>query len=73
MALRKIKTFSATTQGQNRAATLYRDAEWDEYRVKFYRDGVYQEDADYHDTDKQSAIDTAKMFCIRIEPHVQVE
>ena len=72
MALRKLQSFSATTQGQLRAATLYRDAEWEEFRVKFYRDGVYQTEADYHDTDKQSAIDTAKMFCIRIEPQTVV-
>ena len=69
MALRKLQSFTATTQGQERVATVYRDAEWDEYRVKFYRDGVYQtEAADYYDTDKQSAIDTAKLFCVRIEP-----
>ncbi len=40
-------------------AKIYRDTEWGEYRVKFYRAGQHQQDADYHTEDKQDAIDTA--------------
>ena len=72
MGLRKLTAFTAKTQGQVRAAVVYRDVEWNEYRVKFYRDTVYQEEADYHDDDKQSAMDTAKHFCERIEPQIVV-
>lgn len=66
MALRKLTSFSSTS-GQYRTATVYRDAEWDEYRVRFYREGVYQEGADYHTDDKQDAMDTASIFCTRVQ------
>lgn len=53
--LRLIKTF----QHGNRTAKIYRDVEWEEYRVRFYVDGKYEgEAADYH-SDKDDAIDTA--------------
>jgi hypothetical protein len=42
-----------------REAKVYRDAEWDEYRVVFYVDGKKQMGADYHDSDRTSAIQTA--------------
>ena len=63
MGLRKVSAITNTVNGEVRVAITYRDAEWQEYRVKFYRDGVYQVEADYHDTDKQSALDTATSFC----------
>lgn len=40
-------------------AKIYRDTEWQEYRVKFYREGQHLQNADYHTDDKQDAIDTA--------------
>jgi hypothetical protein len=43
-------------------ATVHHDAEWNEYRVKFHRDGVHQKDADYHTDDKEDAHGTAKHF-----------
>ena len=66
MALRKLETFTATS-GQYRTAIVYRDVEWDEYRVRFYRDGEYQDGADYHTSDKQDALDTASIFCTHIQ------
>jgi hypothetical protein len=40
-------------------AKLYRCNEWEEWVVKFYREGVYQTMADYHTDDKEDATDTA--------------
>lgn len=60
MALRKIGQFEAN----GKKAVVYRDAEWEEYRVKFWVDfngsPVYQVDADYHTDDKVDAMDTAE-------------
>lgn len=61
MALRKIETITSNELKVH--ATVYRDAEWDEYRIKFYRDGVYQENADYHTDDKSDAQHSARHFC----------
>lgn len=43
-------------------AVVYRDVEWNEYRVKYTRAGVYQKRADSHHDDKQDAIDSANHF-----------
>jgi hypothetical protein len=43
-------------------AKVYRDAEWNEYRVRFYFDGLLNEDADYFTSDKQDAIGSADYF-----------
>lgn len=67
----KIAVFAHTDTTGNQPVTLraevfyYRD--WREYVVKFYRNGVHQEDADYftggNDNDhKADAIGTAKAF-----------
>lgn len=48
-------------------AKVYRDSEWQEYRVKFYVDGVYQVEADYHTEHKQDAIDTADEWAEHVE------
>jgi hypothetical protein len=40
-------------------AKVYRDTDWQEYRVKFYARGQHLQNADYHTDDKQDAIDTA--------------
>lgn len=68
MALHRIASFSFESFRQfdepteSRQAVVYRDSEWNEYRVKFYRDMQYQTNADYHDDDKESAIQTAQHF-----------
>lgn len=46
----------------NRAVKIYKDTDWEEYVVKHYENGQYLKDADYFDSDKQAAVDTAKHF-----------
>lgn len=41
-------------------AQIYRDNDWNEYRVKFYKTGAYMAGADYHTPDRQDAFDTAQ-------------
>jgi len=60
MALRKIESFSSADGSA--IAVVYRDAEWNEYRVKFFVDGSHLVEADYHDEDKASAIHTAESW-----------
>lgn len=61
-ALKKVTQF----EKDGKKAVVYRDAEWDEYRVKFYVvfKGVesYLNDADYHTDDKADATSTAKNY-----------
>lgn len=58
-ALKKI----GQHENGNKKATVHRDVEWDEYRVKLHRDGKHEGEAsDYHTTDKQDAHDTAKAW-----------
>lgn len=66
MALRLIDTITSDLRptGQLLVGKVYRDAEWNEYRVKFYADGHYNPRADYHTDDKKDAIDTAKLMCM---------
>ena len=42
--------------------TVCRDAEWLEYRVKFYKQGEWMKDADYHTDDKQDALQSASCW-----------
>lgn len=70
--LRKIKEY--TSYNGRYVAKVYRDTEWDEFRVKFYKrlsNFSYLEldrshvlhhmpNGDYHTTDKGDAIDTAR-------------
>lgn len=58
MALRKIETFT----GNNRVAKVYRDSEWNEYRVTYMLDGAKIVGGDYHTDDKQDALDTAQVW-----------
>lgn len=61
MPLRRIETL---TNGKLRLqAKVFRDSEWREFRVKFYRDGAYLQEADYHTDDKSDAQHTARSFC----------
>jgi len=48
MSLRLTDTY--TNVDTNEVAKVYKDNEWQEYRVKFYVNGIYQIDADYHDS-----------------------
>lgn len=41
-------------------AKVYKDTDWGEYRVQFYRAGQHLIDADYHTDDKEDAHDTAR-------------
>ena len=58
MALRHIETVAAN----NRAADVYRYTEWQEYRVKFARDGKELTEAAYFTDDKTDALGTARHF-----------
>jgi hypothetical protein len=40
-------------------AKIYRDTEWNEYRVKFYQQGQHLQNADYHTDCKEDAHSTA--------------
>lgn len=60
MARKKIAAFE-NAEGTH-AAIVYRDSEWQEYRVCFYRNGVKQTLADYHDDNKQAAFTTAAAY-----------
>jgi hypothetical protein len=55
MAKRKIQTFA----NNSKMASVYRNAEFDEYEVRFSTDGEDFPDADYFTNDKQDAIETA--------------
>lgn len=56
--MRKLETITNTTTG--REARIYRDSEWQEWRVKFYEQGQHLTAADYHTTDKGDAQATAR-------------
>lgn len=43
-------------------ATVFYDFEWEEFVVKFFRGGVYQEGADYFTNDRNDACGTADAF-----------
>lgn len=57
--MKKVAQFSSASTGH--IARVYRDTEWNEYRVKFYRpDGEHLIGADYCTDDKTDAYDTAQ-------------
>ena len=49
------------------SAKVYRDTEWNEYIVTFYRNGEKQHGADYHTDDRKDADKTAASFVTTIE------
>ena len=59
-ALRRLESITNTTTG--REAQVYRDAEWQEWRVKFYQDGQHLAAADYHTDNKSDAQHTARAW-----------
>lgn len=56
MALRKIQEIN----GPVFTAKIYRDSEWKEYRVKFFKDNKHFTEGDYRTPDKQDAIQMAQ-------------
>lgn len=60
MSLRKIATYF--NQVTHKTAHVYRDAEWNEYRVKYYVNGIYQVSADYHCDTRKEAEQNAEYF-----------
>lgn len=57
----RLKT---TVLGTDRSARVYRDTDWNEYRVKFYQEGQHQAGADYHTDDQADAEDTAAAWTL---------
>jgi hypothetical protein len=58
--MRKIESITTTVKNNSSVinvftAKVYRDSEWQEWRVKFYVDGAHLVNADYHTNDKVDA------------------
>jgi hypothetical protein len=49
----------ATYAGPKVHAKVYRDSDWNEYRVKFFEGDKHRTESDYHTNDKQEALDAA--------------
>lgn len=45
---------------------VFRDTEWNEYRVRFYKAGKHMVESDYHTDDKQDAIDTCVFQTLKL-------
>lgn len=58
MTLRIFETIINNSTGTT--AKIYRDTEWNEYRVKYSIDGVHAKNSDYHTDDKGDAQRTAR-------------
>lgn len=59
-ALRLQKSYDG---GKGKTAKVYKDAEWNDHIVKYYRDGVHQKEADsHHYDDKEDAHSTAQKW-----------
>ena len=52
----------------DRAAKVYHDSDWQEYRVRLYIDGVLYKTADYFTSDADDAIETAAAMVRSIVP-----
>lgn len=64
--MRLIKSFTREEALRPvRVANVYFHADWEEYTVRFYINGVHQRKADYHADDKQDAIETADFWTNR--------
>lgn len=58
MGLKLTATFKDVETGA--ISKVYRDAEWNEYRVRFYdKNGIHMDASDYHTNDKEDALLTA--------------
>lgn len=59
MTLRLIGTLLGNPDTQKgRAVRVYRDTEWDEFRVRLFIEGKLYEPADHHTSDREEAFDT---------------
>lgn len=54
----KLRLIKTESQG-DKVAKVYRDSEWNEYRVVYLLNGSKLNNADYHTSDKVDALDTA--------------
>lgn len=61
--MRRLETILNQTTG--REARVYRDSEWQEWRVRFYDQGLHLAAADYHTDDKGDAQHTARAWVWR--------
>jgi hypothetical protein len=62
-SLRLVKTHEGKSKnGDKKTAKVYKDHEWNEYRVRHFTNGKHHTDADYHTDDMADAHDTAKNF-----------
>jgi hypothetical protein len=60
--LKLVKAFSGETNGKQLMAKVYKDMDWNEYRVKHYENGSHLTEADYHTNDKEEALEYAKNY-----------
>ena len=63
MSLRLKFTFKS--DDESLVAKIYRDNEWDEWRVKFYLDGIHQTLCDHHTDCVDDAKNTALIILER--------
>lgn len=64
--MRKVWSFTCTApDGIKHTGAVYRDSENQEYVVRLMIDGKHQKRADYFDSDKTSAMMTAKAMARR--------
>jgi len=60
-----LKLKGTHTDGEY-SAKVYKDTDWDEHRVKFYKNGKHMGEArDYHTDDAQDAHSTAQVVLNR--------
>lgn len=65
-----MKIVSKHGEGQH-TAKVYKDSDWNEYRVKYFKDGNHVgEDADYHSDDLDDAKSTADTELSHMNKHV---
>ena len=57
----RLRLFKTISNG-DKVAKVYKDLDWNEYRTKFFTNGVYDVDADSHTDDKSDALDTANYW-----------
>ena len=70
-SLRLVKSHEGMDKnGQKKTAKVYKDYDWDEYRVRHYTDGKHHTNADYHTNDADDAHGAAKQF-IKEEKWIQ--
>ncbi len=60
-----MKRIHTETLG-DKTAKVYRDSEWQEYRVRLYICGALHAGADYHTGEKDDAIETALAMCSQV-------